>query len=282
MPLDNVVARLDVVNGEVILHPISFGVGKGRFNLNIDAVPVSEGNLRAKADLRMENVDVSRLMAATHTFEGAGSVSGVGAIEATGNSVASLLANGDGEIKMAMAGGDLSALLVDLSGLHFGKALLSALGMPQKTPVQCFVGDLALQRGTLNFRGMTLDTGEAIVNVGGDVSLSNETIDLHLKTDAKHFSIGSLPTRINVSGTFKNPTIRPGAESAARAGAAAGLAVLLAPLAILPTIQFGTSAEEDARCGELLRQARAEAGGKALPPPSQQQAVEERSGSEPK
>jgi hypothetical protein len=36
-------------------------------------------------------------------------------------------------MKMAMAGGDLSALLVDLSGLQFGNALLSALGFPKKT-----------------------------------------------------------------------------------------------------------------------------------------------------
>lgn len=88
-----------------------------------------------------------------------------------------------------------------------------------------------------------------------------------LKTDSKHFSIGSLPTRINITGTFKDPKIRPGAQVAARAGAAAGLAVLFLPLAILPTVQFGTSAAEDARCGELLRQARASAGGKALPAP---------------
>jgi AsmA family protein len=40
-------------------------------------------------------------------------------------------------------------------------------------------------------------------------------------------------------------------------------------LAILPTIQFGTSEAEDARCGELLRQARASAGRKALPPPKE-------------
>jgi hypothetical protein len=38
---------------------------------------------------------------------------------------------------------------------------------------------------------------------------------------------------------------------AARAGAAAGLGVLFVPLAILPTIQFGTSEADDERCGQL-------------------------------
>jgi uncharacterized protein involved in outer membrane biogenesis len=181
----------------------------------------------------------------------------------------SLVANGKGEVKMAMAGGILSAVLVDLTGLQFGNALLSALGLPNQTQVRCFVGDLAMQRGVMDFRALTLDTDEAITNVGGSVDLAKETIDLALKTDAKHFSIGSLPTRIHIGGTLKSPTIRPGAEVAARAGATAGLAALFVPLAILPTIQLGTSEADDRRCGQLLEQARAGAGGKALPPPQQ-------------
>ncbi len=266
-PLDDLTVALDVVGGRITVHPISFGVGKGQLTGDADLTPESGKTVHAKIDLRMRNLDVSRMMAATHTFEGAGSVSGVGAIDATGNSLASLLANGNGEVKMAMAGGDLSAVLVDLTGLQFGNALLSALGLPNKTQVQCFVGDLGLQHGILDFKAMTLDTGEGITNVSGNVDLSKETIDLALKTDAKHFSVGSLPTHINISGTFKDPKIRPGAEVAVRAGAAAGLAALFAPLAILPTIQFGTSEAEDARCGELLQQARASAGWKGAAAP---------------
>ena len=265
VPLDNLSVAMDVVDGRITLHPISFAVGKGTLSGNVELTPTSDKMVRAKIDLHLRNVDVSRLMAATHAFEGAGSISGVGAIDSTGDSMASILANGNGGLKMAMAGGDLSAVLVDLTGLEFGKALLSALGVPEKTPVHCFVGDLDLRRGDLDFAAMTLDTGEAIVNVGGDVNLASEVIDLHLKTDSKHFSIGSLPTRINIGGTLKDPHIRPGAEVVARAGAAAGLAVLFAPLAILPTVQFGTSDAEDARCEDLLRQARAAVGGKALP-----------------
>jgi hypothetical protein len=269
MPLDDLTVALDVVGGRITVRPISFGIGKGRLIANVDLTPTSGKNVRAKIDLRMQNLDVSRMMAATHRFQGAGSVSGVGAIDATGDSLASLMANGNGEVKMAMAGGNLSAVLIDLTGLQFGNALLSSLGIPNQTPVRCFVSDMGLQRGVLDFKAMTLDTGEAIVNVGGTVDLSKETIDLALKTDAKHFSIGSLPTRIDITGTFKDPSIHPGAEAAGRLGAAAGLAVLFAPLAILPTIQFGTSDADDARCGQLLEQARASAGGKALPAPQQ-------------
>ena len=84
MPLDDLTVALDVVGGRITLHPISFGVGKGQLTANVDLTPESGKNVHAKVDLRMQNLDVSRMMAATHTFEGAGSVSGVGAIDATG------------------------------------------------------------------------------------------------------------------------------------------------------------------------------------------------------
>jgi len=50
-----------------------------------------------------------------------------------------------------------------------------------------------------------------------------------------------------------------------RGGLAAGLGVLLAPLAALPTIQFGTG--DDQRCERLLVQAKQKPGGQALPGP---------------
>ena len=99
---------LDVVGGRITVHPISFGVGKGKLSGNIDLTPTSGKDVHARIDLRMQNLDVSRLMAATHAFQGTGSVSGVGAIDATGDSLAGLMANGNGEMKMAMAGGHLS------------------------------------------------------------------------------------------------------------------------------------------------------------------------------
>jgi len=48
--------------------------------------------------------------------------------------VADILGHGNGALKLFMTGGDLSALLVDLSGLQFGNALLSSLGLPKRKP----------------------------------------------------------------------------------------------------------------------------------------------------
>jgi uncharacterized protein involved in outer membrane biogenesis len=270
MPLDDLDVKLDIVNGQVALHPLSFGVGAGRINGNVELTP--QGNLtHARADIAFQRIDVSRLMAATHAFQGAGTIGGSAAIDGVGNSIAQVLDNGNGELKLGMVGGDLSAVLVDLSGLEFGNAVLSALGIPQRTQVQCFMTDAALRRGTVQLRALVLDTGEAIVTGTGGANLRDETLDLQLRTEAKHFSIGSLPTPLNIGGTLKHPSILPGAELAVRGGLAAGLGVIFPPLAALPTIQFGTG--DDHRCDRILARAKHQPGGQRLPKPGPQEST---------
>jgi hypothetical protein len=268
VPLDQLEVALDIVNGQVTLHPISFAVGSGRLKGNIALTPEREHSVHAKADLEFQRIDVSRLMAATHAFEGVGTISGTGALEGTGGSVAQLLGNGNGGVRLGMVGGDLSAVLVNLSGLQFGNALISALGLPKRTAVECFIGDLALQRGVATVQSLVLDTGEAIVTGQGSINLKDESLDLQLRTEAKHFSIGSLPAPINIGGTLKKPAIVPGAELLARGGLAAGLGVVFPPLALLPMIQLGVG--DDHRCDALLARAKQQAGGQRLPPPNRQ------------
>jgi hypothetical protein len=94
--------------------------------------------------------------------------------------------------------------------------------------------------------------------------LGKEVLDLRLRTDSKNFSIGSLPTSIGITGSFKSPEIAPDlAELGARAGAAAGLGVLFAPLALLPTIQLGVG--ENSQCERLARVGQGSQGGGAAP-----------------
>ncbi len=263
MPLDDLSAALDIVNGEVALHPVSFGVGAGRIRANVRLVPVG-GLIRADAGVDFQQVDLSRLMAATHAFHGVGALSGSARIRGEGNSLAAMAANGNGEIVLGMAGGDLSALLIDLSGLEFGNAVLSALGVPKRTQVECLIADFALDRGLLRTRALILDTGAAVVRGTGTINLRDDAMSLVIRTAPKHFSIGSLPGPIEISGTLKHPRVLPSAQTAARAGVAGALAAVFPPLAVLPTIQFGTT--DHHRCQALLVEARQQAPG--TPPPA--------------
>jgi uncharacterized protein involved in outer membrane biogenesis len=186
---------------------------------------------------------------------GGGTLGGVASIDSTGTSLAQLLGNGNGALTVAMVGGNLSALVVDLSGLQFGRALLSALGVPTRTSIGCLVGDFVLRRGVLETRTFVLDTDSSVVTGSGTVDLGREALELRLRTASKGVTIGSLPTSIAITGRFKAPSIRPDAsELVARGGVAAGLGLLALPLAVLPTIQLGVG--EQNQCQGVVAAAR--------------------------
>jgi uncharacterized protein involved in outer membrane biogenesis len=253
IPFDNMQAAMELKDGAITLHPIAVGVGTGKIEGNIALSPQEGGRLHATADVRFQRLDVSRLMQATNTFEGGGRINGRGRIEGTGKSFADILGSGSGEITLGMSGGNLSSLLVDLSGLRLGNAILSALGVPGRTTVQCFVGNVVLQRGVANLRTVILDTEDVVVNATGAVNIAREQLEVRLRSESKSFTIGAVPTSILIDGSFRNPDVGPDmSELAARGGIIGGLAALVAPVAgLLPTIQFGTG--EDGRCEALVR-----------------------------
>ena len=254
-PLDNIVANLDIVDGAVSLHPLSFGVGRGQIVATIDLAQ-QNNVMHVRANVDFQRLDIQRLLAATNLVQGAGTLGGHAVLDANGNSLAQMLGRGNGELKLFVAGGgNLSALLVDLSGLEFGNAVLSALGVPNRATLQCLATDFVLRQGELNTQTFLLDTSEAKIGMTGGVNLRTEAIDLRLRSETKHFSIGSLNAPIDIGNTIKSPSIKPElGEVGVRAGAAVALGIVATPLAaLLPTIQFGTG--EDNACAGLLRTA---------------------------
>jgi len=215
----------------------------------------AEGGMRTRADLQLQRLEVRRLLdAAGDIFQGNGLIGGRIELDSVGRSLAEILQRGTGRLTFVMAGGSVSQLVVDLSGLQLGEALLSGLGLPERAPVRCLIGDLALARGALATRTLLLDTEDDRTTVQGSVDLRTEAVSAVLRTQAKHFTIGTLSTPILVTGTLKNPQFAPeGGELAARGAAAVGLGLLLAPAALLPTIQFGIG--EDNACAAIAREA---------------------------
>ncbi len=255
-PLDNMRADLDIVDGTVHLHPLAFGIGGGQIAADITLEPKNEQQLHAKASIDFQRVDVAKLLSSTGIARGAGTLGGKAVLDGTGRSLAEMLGRGNGELKLFMGkGGNVSALLVDISGLQFGNALLSALGIPNRAMLQCFATDVVLQQGNATLKTAMLDTDESRVGITGAANLRSETLGITLETEGKHFSIGSLPTPIDVKGTFAAPSIVPHAGPLlARGGAAIALGIIGTPLAaLLPTIDFGTG--EDNACAGLVRTA---------------------------
>jgi uncharacterized protein involved in outer membrane biogenesis len=256
-PFDNLVVDMDVVDGRITLHPLDFGVGSGRVASTIELAPGPHDVVKANADIRFQHINLSRLLQATHAFKGEGILGGEAKIDTNGIWRASMMGQGNGELKLILlGGGNLSALLVDLTGLQFGNALLSALGVPNRADLKCFVTDLPLNQGILDTKVLLAETSEGRITGKGSVNFRDQTLDYSITTRSKNFSIGSLPGPINLTGPLGSPSIRPGAEIVARAGAAVGLGVLLTPLgALLPTIQFGVG--NDNACTQATEEEKA-------------------------
>lgn len=250
-PLDNLVADLKVEDGKLALQPLSFGVGSGAIVLNLK-LDGQENLVHALGDIDFRKVDLSRIMQSTGVFKGAGTVGGSARIDTSGNSLAQMLGHGDGELKLFMSGGNLSALLVDLAGLDFGNSVISALGIPSRAQLRCLVTDFGLNKGVLDTRTFIFDTSAANVVGSGSINLRDEQVDYKLSTEPKRFNIGSLAAPILIRGPLKDPSIHPDpVVLAERGGAAVVLGVFLTPLAaLIPTIQLGLG--KDHNCDELL------------------------------
>jgi uncharacterized protein involved in outer membrane biogenesis len=253
-PLDDLSVALDVDDGAIRVHPISFGIGSGHIAGNFAITPEAEKQTKLHADIDFVRVSIARLMASAG-FSGAGTIGGHAELDSTGDSVAQFLGRGNGEVKLFTSGGDLSALLVALSGLQFGNALVSALGIPSHTELRCMVIDMPLRHGILSTKTVLVDTEASNITGSGTIDLADEKLDYKLTTEAKHFSIGSLPTPIMITGTLKKPDIAPETGPLIERGAAAAvLGVVLTPLAaLIPTIQLGLG--KDNNCARLIASA---------------------------
>jgi uncharacterized protein involved in outer membrane biogenesis len=177
-----------------------------------------------------------------------------------------MLARGDGSMQLYMSGGDISALIVDLAGLDFGNALLSAIGIPSRTQLRCMVADVGLDDGKATAKSVLVDTKEANVRVTGGASFVDESLALRLDTQPKTLNVLAIRAPINITGTFKNPKVMPDrVELAKRGGAAVALGVLFTPLAaLLPTLQLGLG--EDTDCHDVLDDVKAPASVKQTAP----------------
>ncbi|PPE74106.1 AsmA family protein [Solimonas fluminis] len=258
LPLDRLEAHLTAKQGVLALKPLRFTVGEGQIAGNIELDGASEV-MHAVADVDFRRIDLKRLVRGNPALDGAGLIGGRARIDSYGNSTAQILGSGDGELKLYMNRGRLSALLVNLAGLEFGKALLSAIGLPSETQVRCAIGDFELKEGLLGTRLLLVDTGEANILGDGSINLRDEILDYRIHTKPKRLGLASLRAPINIGGSFKDPSVRPDWERlAARGGIAAALGLLVGPLAVLlPTVELGLGEDNDCKAmiGEIKAQA---------------------------
>ena len=249
VPFNTFSTRLDIDDGHIRLTDLKLGVGGGTIAGTVDLNPVGDA-LDADAHVTLNRVNLGPLLQAAGWGSGNGPIDGEAKLKGRGASLSAIVAQGDGMLRVVMAkGGEINALLLDLSGVQLGRALLSAIGIPEKEHVVCMLADFTLRRGVLTSRTLVVDTTDHVITAGGTIDLAREQMEMRVRTLAKRLSIGTLAAPILIRGPFKDLRYLPDAEFAARAGAAVGLGLLFPPAALLPMIHLGVG--DVAPCAEV-------------------------------
>ncbi|UYH51295.1 AsmA family protein [Candidatus Kirkpatrickella diaphorinae] len=239
-PFDNINADVVIDHGAIDIKRLSYAIGSGELFLKGTLKPAGAKQFAANIAVDAKSLPLGKLLQGLGGKDSEGRMGGHAKLSARGNSIASLLGNGDGGVSLVIdRGGEITALLPNLLGLKLGSALLSALGLPEKTYLKCFVADLPLNNGVLSTRAFLLQTDDTRTLGGGTINLRTEKLDYHVTTRSTSFSILSLPGKVNISGSLRAPSVLPGAEIIGRAAATAALAAAFPPALVLPTIQFG-------------------------------------------
>jgi AsmA family protein len=249
-PLDHLEAKLTIKDGDIRLEPLDFAVGNGTIHSTID-LDGRVNPIRAKADIDFRHIDLQRVVQNIKFAQGAGVIGGRWIIDGTGNSLAQILAHSNGDVKLFMGSGDLSAIIVNAAGLDVGGTLASLLGLPQTAKINCMVSDFALKNGVLDTRALVLDTDQGNVYGRGNIDLRSEGIAFQISEEGKHVSVGALHAPIDINGSFKDFSVKPEpAALVSRIGIAAALGAVFPPAGLLATIQFGLG--KDHNCGALI------------------------------
>lgn len=231
--------------------PLNFGAAGGNI-LSYIVVDARTQPMVTNADIRFERLHLNKLFPNVQiTRDSAGTIGGRANLSAKGDSPAQLLGSADGGFGLVMAGGEISNLLLEYAGLDGAEIIKFLLGGDRPVPVRCAVADFAVKNGVMGTRAFVFDTTDTIITAGGNISLSDETLDLTLRPLPKDVSILVLRSPIHIRGTFKHPHVSPDKGAvAARAGSSALLALVNPLAALIPLVETGPG--EDADCRALI------------------------------
>jgi uncharacterized protein involved in outer membrane biogenesis len=177
-------------------------------------------------------------------------------LKGRGESVASLLGTSDGKMSLAVDGGRISALLVELIGLDVAESVMMLGRKHNQVTLRCAVAGFDVKRGVASTDSFVIDTTDTVIQVDGSVDLAQERLDLETRPYPKDLSPLALRTPLLLKGPLRKPSVRPKAGPlAARVAGAVALGAVNPALALLALIETGPG--KDAECARFLAEAKA-------------------------
>jgi uncharacterized protein involved in outer membrane biogenesis len=208
-----------------------------------------------KADLRFTGLDVAQWLRrldapasdkSTVRSYLTGALNGELQVNGQGRSTAEILGTLDGQARLQLQHASLSHLITEVAGLDLVQSLSLVITGDKPLPLRCAYGSLALKNGVATVQNAALDNSDSTIRVTGQMNLRNETLTLVATVFPKDFSLFTLRSPVLVQGTFAEPAIHLDKRGiGARALAAAALAALLPPAALLAFVDTGEKTATD-------------------------------------
>jgi len=260
LPLEKMETHLVVKSGTLTLDPLNFGVAGGNLVSRIE-MDGRKPRIVARADITAKGLHLDQLFPPSKlTAANAGTLGGRAKLDGSGNSIAQLLGTANGDAALIMDGGSVSELMLRLSNLDIANSIAVLLGGDKQVPIRCMVSNFKAVQGDFKVQALVLDTPKVNITGSGNVNFRDESLNLRLVAESKGFSLASLRGPIDVTGSFKNPSVHPEMRSViARGGIAAMLGVVTGGIgALIPLLEFGEG--KDSNCTALIGKAKADTG----------------------
>ncbi|WP_436134477.1 AsmA family protein [Acidovorax sp. LjRoot129] len=253
LPLEDLSLRAVMENAQLKLAPLTFGVAEGKIESQV-SIDGRTAPLKAQIRGTVQGLQLSALFPKVQLMKKSfGHMDGAIALESTGSSMAGLLGEGTGEMRLYVRDGTLSKQMLDLAALNVGSIIVGKLfGDDKEVHLRCAVADFTVVKGLATTRVVKMSTEDAIVEATGTIDLGTEELDLRIKPESLEWKFFSLRSPLYVKGTFGNPNV--GVEAGPlllRAGAAV-VAAVVAPAALALVPLTVPAADDDTHCKPLL------------------------------
>lgn len=254
LPITDIHAELQLNDQVLSLALLSFGgVAGGNLSSSI-RLDGRAPEMKSELQLSARHLRIQQLFPGFDgTQVGFGEINGDAALSATGNSLAAMLASSNGEFKALVDHGAISQLLLEELGLHPGNMVMSRLFGDRPVKLNCLASDFTVTNGLMLARTFALDTEDALINITGNINLTQEQLHLTIDSRSKGLRTISLRSPLSVSGSFTHPDISVDKRAALKGGGAVLLGVAAPVTAILPLININTKQKID--CAGLLEEA---------------------------
>jgi uncharacterized protein involved in outer membrane biogenesis len=246
IPLQNVVADLHLKDKVLKLTPINFGLAGGQVMANISL----DGNkkpIHAETRMAARHLKIRELFPKLKSMQASfGEVNGDASLIGNGNTVASMLANSNGEIDAVVTKGSVSKFMLELAGLNVANAIIAKLFGDKQVNMNCLVAQAKVHKGRAEVQRFVVDTDDAVIDVTGYVDMASEQINLDVRPKTKGSRIFTLRTPLYAKGTFSNPDVGVyKTPIAIKAGSAIAMAAISPFAALLPLVNIAKVPDTD-------------------------------------